>query len=283
MNSSTSIDLGHLDVDLNAAASELQFQEFSDVPVSPVTVNRSQIVVDNNDSLIPDTDADGDEDPILGQKQQQAGQGSGSVFDLEFFARYFDITTHEFGQRILWSAVPAPGASDSYMDKFIRNNPDLYGPLWVNVTLIFSIAICGNIANYLSSGDPDKWHYDFAKVSLAASTVSTYVCAVPIALWLFFWFRGCTLTFTLFQMVCLYGYSTSVYVPISLLWVICSRSLQYVLIIIGALASGTVLVFSFAPVVKSDPSQTIKLSYLIFLVIIGLHALVAFAFLMYFF
>lgn len=75
----------------------------------------------------------------------------------------------------------------------------------------------------------------------------------------------------------------SVYVPISLLWVVSARVIQYILVVAGALASGGVLIFSFAPVVRSDPSQTLKFSYLIFLVIVGLHALVAFIFLMYFF
>lgn len=271
LSPSTSIDLGHLE----EAASELQFQEFSEIAVSPTSSRPPRVPVDSD--LGHDNDDD-DTDPILGKQQT----GPTSILDLEFFAKYFDVTTQDVRQRILWSVIPAPTA-DNYVERFIRTNPDLYGPLWINVTLIFAIAICGNIANYLSSGEADQWHYDFAKVGIAASTVSTYVCFIPIALWFFFWFRGCTAMYTLLQMICLYGYSMSVYVPISLLWVISARMIQYILVVVGALASGGVLIFSFAPVVRSDPSQTLKFSYLIFLVIVGLHALVAFTFLMYFF
>lgn len=275
LSPSTSIDLGHLD----EAASELQFQDFSD---SHSPASRAPRVSVADQSFDESNEGDEDTDPILGKssgKQQSAGT---SIWDLEFFAKYFDVTTEDVKQRIVWSVIPSPTA-DNFVDRCIRTNPDLYGPLWINVTLIFSIAICGNIANYLSSGDPDQWHYDFAKVGIAASTVSTYVCFIPIALWFFFWFRGCTAMYTLLQMVCLYGYSMSVYVPISLLWVISARVIQYVLVVIGALASGSVLIFAFAPVVRSDPAQTLKFSYLIFLVIVGLHALIACTFLMYFF
>ena len=122
-----------------------------------------------------------------------------------------------------------------------------------------------------------------AQVGLAASTIYTYVLAVPILLWFFFWFRGCSANYSLLETVCVYGYSLSIYIPISILWVINVRSFQMVLLSLGALLSGSVLVLSFAPVVHSDPSKTLKSSYLILILIILMHAFLAFTFLEYFF
>lgn len=289
---STSIDLGSLE----SAASELQFQDFSTTATLPASAQEtkaplpSRLPVDQR-PLIGDDDVYDEQDPY-NQKQslgKQPPQPTSSFLELSFFAKYFDVTTQDVVSRIMYSILPfsrdVDGSSSTFIEKFIKNNPDLYGPLWINVTLIFSIAICGNIANYLSSQgrDLETWHYDFTKVGLAASTVSTYIIAVPICLWVYFWFRGCTAMFSLLETICAYGYSMSVYVPISILWVICPRVLQLVLVIIGGVTSGGTLSLAFGPVVKSDPAPTVKISYLIPLVIAGLHALLAFSFLMYFF
>ena len=65
--------------------------------------------------------------------------------------------------RVLYSMVPIPGKS--FLQHQVRPRPDLYGPFWVCVTLVFSIAISGNVAEYFGSkGDGFNWHYDFHKV-----------------------------------------------------------------------------------------------------------------------
>ena len=251
------------------AASQLQFQDFP--RSTPVTKVEDESFRDNQ---LPIDSSDDQTLLTSGSKL--------SFWEMGFFAQYFDVSTRDVGSRILWSVTPWV-AGGTYIDRLIKHKADLYGPLWINVTLIFSMAICGNIANYLSSGDPDSWHYDFAKVGLAASTVSTYTLGVPTALWFFFWFRGCTLMHTLVETICAYAYSLSVYIPISILWTIGIPMVQYILVGVGTLLSGAVLVMSFAPVVRSDPGQTIKFSYLILLVILALHALLALSFLVYFF
>lgn len=303
---STSIDLGSLET----AASELQFQDF---PVTRSNVagggtdssdHKPTISAPNNtfheDSrnlLLGSGSPDGDdleEDTLFDssgkQRQPPQQQPSGSILEMAFFAKYFDVTTQDVVSRIIYSVLPfsksggtTGSTSMSFVERFIRSNPDLYGPLWINVTLIFCIAICGNIANYFSSMDPDSWHYDFTKVGLAASTVSSYIIVVPVFLWFLFWFRGCTAMFTLLETICVYGYSMSVYVPISILWVFSPRLVQFILVIFGGVLSGSVLSLSFSPVVKSDPSSTVNFSYLILFLIMGLHALLALTFLMYFF
>jgi len=78
-----------------------------------------------------------------------------------------------------------PHGSDNYLITHIRPNPDLYGPFWICVTLVFSIAVSGNMANYLQTATSAKYHwkYDFHVVSYAATCIFLYAWLLPIALW----------------------------------------------------------------------------------------------------
>lgn len=78
-----------------------------------------------------------------------------------------------------------PHSPDNYLLSQIRPNPDLYGPFWVCVTLVFSIAISGNIANYYQTAgvNNNQWKYDFHLVSGAATTICLYVWLLPLGLW----------------------------------------------------------------------------------------------------
>ena len=121
--------------------------------------------------------------------------------------------------------VPVPGKS--FLQHHIRPKPDLYGPFWICCTLVFSIAISGNLADFLQkSVDPEqsiKWHYDFHKVTLAATAVFSYAGLVPASLYGFLWWSSSglgTATLSFLELVCLYGYSLAIYIPVSLLWLI---------------------------------------------------------------
>jgi len=65
-------------------------------------------------------------------------------------------------RRILHSFYPKPGSN--FIVDHVQPIPDLYGPFWISVTLIFSMAICGNIANYIQSDGEDRiaFQNDFA-------------------------------------------------------------------------------------------------------------------------
>ena len=74
-----------------------------------------------------------------------------------------DITS-EPGQvleRLMFACIPT--LNGSYLER-LKPLPDLYGPLWVCITLIFSTAISGNMADFFSSlGKDTNWEYDFKK------------------------------------------------------------------------------------------------------------------------
>ena len=102
------------------------------------------------------------------QQSQLTGQTelgeekSYSFWQIEFYQKYFNVNTSDVISRIVGSMTPT--FSQSFLLNRIRPNPDLYGPFWISMTLIFSISITGNILNFLNNfGSPYTWHTDFNK------------------------------------------------------------------------------------------------------------------------
>lgn len=106
-----------------------------------------------------------------------------SFWTVEYYQKYFNVTTEDVVERIKRSVIPF--GSDNYLVSHIRPNPDLYGPIWICITLIFSIAISGNIANYFQSASSGKfhWKYDFHLVSIVATCVFLYAWLLPMSIW----------------------------------------------------------------------------------------------------
>lgn len=142
--------------------------------------------------------------------------------------------------RIASSMIPKR-AGPNYLKNHIGDAPDLYGPIWIVITLVFSIAISGNVSRYMQQAGTNSavhWHYNFHLVSLAATVIIIYVCGVSAGLWAVFkWslkavdpnFETDTSSYTptLLSLLCVYGYSLAIYIPVSVLWMIPVR-LAYV-------------------------------------------------------
>lgn len=270
------------------------------------------------------------------QKGRQQKSSSGN-WGLGYFAQYFDVTTDDVLQRILWSVVPirkigldlddlndteltaslannmAPSASAnnddaassgdevssriyeqlgnkrkhySYIERFIQSRPDFYGPFWLSTTLIFAIAIFSNLLSFMKyrsrlyqddamektigsmikngsnvdmnsvkfSQDIPEWHYSMDELSMATSVITFYVTLLPTFLWFLFWFRGCTKYYTLSETICAYGYSLSIFIPVTALLIFQAYLFRYLILIIASILSSLVLVLSFLPMIRSDPN-----------------------------
>lgn len=85
-----------------------------------------------------------------------------SLWQIEYYQKYFNVNTSDVMSRILGSVIPSFGQST--MLNRIRPNPDLYGPFWISTTLIFTIAIAGNIVSFIQNfGTSFTWQTDFHK------------------------------------------------------------------------------------------------------------------------
>lgn len=253
--------------------SKLEFQDFPEEKGKVQTHTFTEF---------PNT-AESDEDEVYDKsellKEEKPGSKA-SFWTFEYYQQFFDVESTDVLQRVLGSMFPHPNRN--YLKTKIRPNPDLYGPFWICTTLVFTTAIAGNLANYMYVGSSGEYHwkYDFHKVSFAATAIFSYWWILPTAIFSFLWFTGNQIGYTFLEILCVYGYSLAIFIPISILWVIQFSWFQWILVIIGTLMSGGVLVFVFLPAVRKT---TKKYTWAMIVLIFLLHASLAVGFKLYFF
>ncbi|XP_039747758.1 protein YIPF2 isoform X2 [Pararge aegeria] len=230
------------------------------------------------------------EEPTPVEEQEtQPSQTNHNFWTIEYYQKYFDVQTSEVVERIISSVLPQK-VSRNYFDERIKGKPDLYGPIWISVTLIFTIAVSGNIANYLQSANKAvHWRYNYHLVSYAATAILCYVWLVPLALWAALKWTStndnqdeietqASSSPSMISLFCLYGYSLSIYIPVAVLWTIQVSWLQWLFVLMAAFVSGAVLIFWLLPALK-------KSKYFLILIgsILAFHFLLATGFMLYFF
>ncbi|XP_031550509.1 protein YIPF1-like [Actinia tenebrosa] len=221
---------------------------------------------------IGDSDDEGDKTELLGERK------SPPFWTFEYYQGFFDVDTMQVVRRIIGSMVPS--YRKNFLVSQIRPNPDLYGPFWVCATLVFTTAISGNLASYLATTGDHEWVYDFHKVTLAAGAIYTYAFLIPTALWGLLMWRRSNAGYSFLEILCVYGYSLSIYIPISILWTIPFDWLRWIFVVIGMVLSGSVLLLTFWPAVEDDDKK-IAMPTMLFIFI--LHGLLAIGFKLYFF
>lgn len=201
-------------------------------------------------------------------------------FSLGFFQNHFDVDTDQVLSRLYGAVVPFP---KNFLQHHVNGKPDLYGPFWICTTLVFSIAISGNLANYIQAGAANEnyhWKYDFHAVTLSATVIYSYAWIVPLGLWgVFKWMVPEEHRLSFLDLLCVYGYSLTIYIPVSVLWVIQVSWLQWFLALAGAGLSAMVLVTSIWPAV----SQIEARRFVVLGIVLMLHVVLAAGFMLYFF
>lgn len=205
---------------------------------------------------------------------EDPAQGDYRFYQIEYYRPYFNVDTSDVLSRILASMVPFRSTFFATVDK----TADLYGPFWISTTLIFVMAVTGNFASYLDyayHADPDvdgTWEYDFEKVTVAAFMIYTYVSVVPLLL------AGilvyCQAPVKVIQVVCIYGYSLSLFVPASVLCALPQDYVQWLVVSLAFGVSGAFLAVNFWPPLKEYmPKRAVAIMISVF----GLHGLLTIA------
>jgi len=103
---------------------------------------------------------------------------------------------------------------------------------------------------------------------------------MPTFIYFLFRWRLNRIEYTFLELLCIYGYSLTIFIPISILWIIPINWLQWTSTIIASLISGSVLVVTFWPTVNSDHKPFSALSIL---VVLFAHLLMAVCIMLVFF
>ncbi|KAG7169910.1 YIPF1-like [Homarus americanus] len=263
---------------------DLQFQDFGEARTQPAVVSSSQHEQTIHFTEYPDSATDEQEqEKLMGDSEggEPAGLKAGASFwTFDFYQQFFDVESKQVGDRILWSMVPKPGVS--YLQSYIRPNPDLYGPFWICTTLAVTTAITGNLANYLATPTNETyvWRYEFRKVTFAASAIFAYAWLIPLAVWGLLVWRGSRAKISLLELLCIYGYSLAIFVPVSVLWLVPQDWFKWCLAIVAPVLSGSVLVRTVWPSLSHDTKQ-VAIGIAGFILV--LHATLALGFMLYFF
>ncbi|KAI5938228.1 Protein YIPF1 [Manis javanica] len=240
---------------------DLQFEEFGDTATS-VAANPDATTISIEDAhetpkLHPGPPGGSrreEDDELLGNDDSDktellAGQKKSSPFwTFEYYQTFFDVDTYQVFDRIKGSLLPIPGKN--FVRLYIRSNPDLYGPFWICATLVFAIAISGNLSNFLIHLGEKTYHYvpEFRKVSIAATVIYAYAWLVPLTLWGFLIWRNSKVmnivSYSFLEIVCVYGYSLFIYIPTAILWIIPQKAVRWILVTIALGISGSLCCFT---------------------------------------
>jgi len=252
----------------NTGTPELQFQSFAHTSVTiPEAPMQQQI---GGAGVGPSDFSSEPESP-----QPKQTPSSAHFWSLAYYQHLFDVDTNQVVERVVRSMLPFKFSFVQYTS----TNPDFYGPFWIATTLIFMLAITGNLANYLTSDLPSgEWYYNFNKVTWGALTIYGYTIVIPFIMWLVFkWMK---IPFRLLELLCIYGYALFVFIPASILCVVPLVVLQWIVTGIAALLSGWFLVTNLIPPLRAHEA---KVGLIALFVVAGLHVGLALAFKLYFF
>ncbi|VDL72256.1 unnamed protein product [Nippostrongylus brasiliensis] len=156
----------------------------------------------------------GDQNRLVNEGDGVSSSGrTSNLFSMSFYRQFFDVETDQVLKRVLNSVVPT---NSNFILDYVHPMPDLWGPFWISVTLVFSIGVFGNIAQYIENdGLPGEYGSDFRLVTTSATLVFLYVVLVPVILSTILWQRKSELQFALTDLLCAYGYSLSIFIPVS--------------------------------------------------------------------
>ena len=156
---------------------------------------------------------------------------------LTIFKKYFQITSDDFIFRFINSFIP-------FNNKFvnlIKNNPDLYGPIWIYTSLILLISSTGSLTRTLQGNNNKNFFQEF--IPIAGIIIYSVGFGVPILIAFLMKIFGNSLGIV--HVICTYGYSFSIFLPISIICVIQVDPLQWIVLFYAVFSSTSLLVVNY--------------------------------------
>mmetsp|Transcript_42968 Transcript_42968/g.103877 ORF Transcript_42968/g.103877 Transcript_42968/m.103877 type:complete len:348 (-) Transcript_42968:2470-3513(-) len=202
------------------------------------------------------------------QQQQQPTSMWGNLLlclNLDSYKQYFNIDADDIVSRFRGVFL------HFYKPEYFRNNvlgtqsmsdlkgPDLYGPFWITMTLIFLIGVTANMHHFLSHttmGAEEEFDYDINHLLHAATICIGYSFFLPLLLWTTTYCCMSITSLQLVEWVCIYGYSMTPYIPAVVLCVIPIGLVSWILLGVATGVSVLLVVRNVAhPLLSSDVGQ----------------------------
>ena len=164
---------------------------------------------------------------------------------LESIGKYFNVEYHDLKLKLKGSIIPF---NKSFYQS-IMINTDLYGPFWTFTTIIFLIALIGNFSSYIHAEDKENFIYDYTHVPHAIFIIYGFGFGAPFILWFIsrFIFR---IDIDLITIMCVYGYSYTILVPILLICIIPYKFIATLALLYFLIHSCTFLFFNLYLIIQ---------------------------------
>lgn len=104
--------------------------------------------------------------------------------------------------------------------------------MWIAVSLVFSIAFSSNMSLY--SADSILNH-DFTFVPVAASLIFGIILIIPLIVWGIWIYQHREARFM--DIICIYGYSLTIFIPITMLWIIPYEVTRWLMVVYATFSS----------------------------------------------
>eukprot|EP00933_Yihiella_yeosuensis_P020495 TRINITY_DN16421_c0_g3_i1.p1 TRINITY_DN16421_c0_g3~~TRINITY_DN16421_c0_g3_i1.p1 ORF type:complete len:347 (-),score=46.95 TRINITY_DN16421_c0_g3_i1:106-1146(-) len=145
----------------------------------------------------------------------------------------FDVSSDDVVKRLRLSLTPMQAPLEESANDF-RTKPDFYGPFWVATTAVLFLAATGNFATLLSAPSKDDFKADYSLVSLAATMIYGCLVGVPIATRIALYCSGHEVdTLNFKQVICVYGYSLTPTIPVSMVCIVPLGIVRWFAILVG--------------------------------------------------
>jgi len=193
---------------------------------------------------------------------------------LDFLRKYFDVDLDDIKNKLIASVNPV----STKFQELAEKTPDLYGPFWIYTTIIFLVAVAGNLSNYLNAPNTSKYEYNFSFVPMSAFYIYGFGFGLPILL--SFMMKIFSTDISSVLIVCYYGYSFTIFAPTVLLSIINVEIAKW--IFLGyAIAHSTA--FLITNLWKELSKYVEKSRYIILGIIVLVQVILLFALKFYFF
>ena len=156
---------------------------------------------------------------------------------LTIFKKYFKITSDDFILRFINSFIPF----NNKFGNLIKNNPDLYGPIWIYTSLILLISSTGSLTRTLQGNNNKNFFQEF--IPIAGIIIYSVGFGLPILIAFLMKIFGNSLRIV--HVICTYGYSFSIFLPISIICVIQVDPLQWIALFYAVFSSTSLLVVNY--------------------------------------
>jgi len=178
---------------------------------------------------------------IAAASEEDGGERMQGYFGgvLTYAQQFFAVSSADVVKRLRLSMMPYPlqPISQTAVSDF-RERPDFWGPFWIATTAVLFLAATGNFARMLQMPHSGRFQADYGLVSLAATMVYGCLVGVPMAARVVLYLAGeQTDAISVKQMICVYGYSLTPTIPVSVLCLLPMELLRWSAVLAGLAVS----------------------------------------------